>query len=282
MEDETFDSFKNIVNFIVLGIVIVCLIGGIILNVLFIRNNKGFTKEKEKLSDVKFFFSLLAIFNILYLIDIIPFSIYLINSGISRQLQVFCRMYNYYSQITMFGMFYCVITCCRDCFILSQNNPKYKYSNRLQTILEALTVWAVFLTFFFVIEINLNISIHCFKTNLAVLSEIVAFLISIISLIFTSLTYCKARQLNLQDSLTMHIILQTRKICILYFLFWFPTIFMNVFTGHLIFYDNKAHFFNRETYFFRIFSYALEYSAAALFPLLCKIKKDGTVEHELM
>ncbi|KAL7643659.1 UNVERIFIED_CONTAM: hypothetical protein RMT77_005642 [Armadillidium vulgare] len=283
MVDVTYDPFKKIVNEIILGIVIVCFIGGIILNALFLKRNKGFTKEKEKVSDVKLFYSLLAIFNILHLLDIIPFCFFIINSGISNYHYVFCKFNYYYSQITMFGIIYCVITCCRDCFILSLNNTKYKYSNRFQMIIEALTIWATFLTLIFTIDFLGDIfDRNCFKTQNTLISETVVIIISFLLLIFTALTYCKVRHLTLQDSLTMHVIIQTRKISFMYFIFWFPSNAMNNFTGHLSFNGTRSTFHEREAYFFRIFSYALEYAPAVIFPLLCKIRKNVTVEHELL
>lgn len=279
-EEEIHDSYKKGLILVSIAILIVCFIGGIITNVLFIRRNKGFTKEKEKLSDVKFFSSLLAVFNILYLIDVFRIVVYLIDPNISIIAPIkFCTFYSYYLQCVILGMFYCIITCSRDCYILSLNNPKYKYSNRCQMILEAFTVWSMFFLLFFVLSF-FPIGKGCYKSFDTIPSEFLSIVMSFISLIFTAMTHCKAKKLNLQDSQTTHIICQSRKVCFIYFILWIPSIYMTVTSGHyLISYHEN---FYKEEYEFRLFTYVLEYLSAALFPLLYKTRRNVVVEHELL
>ncbi|KAL7643661.1 UNVERIFIED_CONTAM: hypothetical protein RMT77_005644 [Armadillidium vulgare] len=282
-EKEESDPFKTGIKFFAIGIVTVCFIGGIILNILFIRRNDGFTKGKEKLWEVKLFFSLLAIFNILYLIDAILFVVYLMNSGIpNNAMNSLCVFYNHYSQFIMLGIFYCIVTCSKNCFVISLNNPKYKYSNGCQMIIEAFTFWSLFIMFF-LFEL---FSIFGYKTFFTIPADIASFLMSVISLLFVALTYCKAKNLNLQESQSMHITWQTRNICIMYFVLWFPSIFMNIYSGYLMFYKSsngqKVDRFVRDEYFFRVLSYVLEYVAVASFPLFCKSREDVVVEHELL
>lgn len=146
-----------------------------------------------------------------------------------------------------------------------------------------MTIWLIFFTLFAYFESLYAVDGLCYKTPGLFYSDILTFLLPVMSLIFTAITYHNAKKLNLQHSLTVHNIFQTRNVCFLYFTFWFPSLVMNVVSGPLWpnNYARKPDHFRKEKYFFRVLAYVLEYVSVAVFPLLCKTMKDVVVEHEL-
>ncbi|KAL7643660.1 UNVERIFIED_CONTAM: hypothetical protein RMT77_005643 [Armadillidium vulgare] len=280
MVNKALLNYISIVNFSAIGFISICSVGGIILNAYFIKRNKVFINETEKLSDVKFFFSLLAIFNIFHLVDGILFGYFLIKVDYTSDNSLFCKFYSYYTQVIIFCMFYCIVIIAKDSFILSQNNPKYKFSNRFQIFSEAFAVWAVYLTLFFFFNLYFFPNRECSKVFLTIPTETLSYSLLITSLIFIGLTYCYAKNLNDETSEALHFIQQARKTCIIYFLSWFPTTCLNTYSWILLYFN--IYHFNETEYFFRVYAYVLLYICSALFPFFCKERTDIVVEHELI
>lgn len=276
------EDYMYIVVLILTGLV------GIILNIYFLKRSRKRIHKQDKIGDITLLVSILALFNILYLLGVFPTaaSVILGEFAMTPESSVFCYLYKYYIHFAKFGVYYFWISISKECLILTINCDEK--SNRFQMLSEALLIWLLHIVILGAVEnlfpLRKMIPTCLVSGHLSVYREPVIFLIVLANITYAIVIGCKAKSSNItldnpNNIAIVHTITQTRRIVALYSLCWIPYFLFSVGTisGLISYYLNY-----RVIWSIQLALNWIDMFSSALFPFVWKIRKEILFAHELM
>ncbi|KAL7643680.1 UNVERIFIED_CONTAM: hypothetical protein RMT77_005663 [Armadillidium vulgare] len=227
-----------------------------------------------KLQDLQFLATVLSLFNVLYLLNVIPQSYYLIVGDrlVKEKDDYFCVIYKYFTHFVKFFVYYLVITIARDSYLVSKMTPYSNKSNKFQMYIEALIIWLIHIVI--IVALDVTVALYkriqlCAWSHLSVYREPFLCLLVILILFYTSITYFKSNSLD-KTSFKYHIILQCRKTCLLYSVCWLPFFIFTLLTFSIVFgYTPFLAFITVVNMLLNL----LEFSSFAVFPYIWNIDR---------